>query len=324
MAGVDGGATKTVAAVLDLETFQVALGHGGPANADAVGIETAATSLQTAMSAALAAAGIDGASLGTTVFGLAGTVPEEIEQRTRKAFSLRGAHFVNDVVTAWASGTWLDPGVGVISGTGSHVFGVNAAGESWRTGGWGHILGDEGSGYWIGLHGIKAALTYRDGSGPETSLLDACVRYFSLTAIEQMQEVFYSKPFTKGEVAAFTREVAMQARDGDAVARSLFARAASDLAQQVRAPVRELGLGAGGEEFLVAMIGSVFARGTLLREAFEPAVREFAPTASLVLPELAPVGGSLLLAVRAEGAWDRLDRGPVRALLAAEAPVLGT
>lgn len=322
VAGVDGGATKTVAAVLDLQTFNVALGRGGPANADAVGVDAAAESLREAMGEALAAAGIDGGSLGSTVFGLAGTVPDAVKDRIREAFSLRNAYFVNDVVAAWASGTWLAPGVGVISGTGSHAFGVNAAGQSWRTGGWGHVLGDEGSGYWIGLHGIKAALAYRDGSGPQTRLLDACVRFYSLRAIEEMQAVFYSKPFTKSEVAAFTREVAAHAHGGDDVARALFERAASDLALQARAPVRMLGLDASGEAFLIALIGSVFGSGPLLRDPFERAVREFAPRASFVLPELAPVGGSLLLAVRAEGAWDRLDRGPVRAMLAAEAPAL--
>jgi glucosamine kinase len=323
VAGVDGGATKTVAAVLDLETFRVTLGHGGPANVDAVGVDAAANALESAMGEALTAAGVDGDTLGSTVFGVAGTVPHTLESRIREAFSLRAPYFVNDVVAAWACGTWLEPGVAVISGTGSHVFGVNAAGASWRTGGWGHILGDEGSGYWIGLHGIKAALQYRDGSGPQTSLLDACVRFYSLRAIEEMQNVFYSKPFTKGEVAAFTRDIAAEAHAGDEVARSLFERAATDLAAQVRAPVRWLDLDANGAEFVIAMIGSVFVRGPLLRDAFEAAVREFAPTASFVLPELAPVGGSLLLAVRAEGAWERLDRGPVRAMLAAEAAALG-
>jgi N-acetylglucosamine kinase-like BadF-type ATPase len=318
VAGVDGGATKTTAAVLDLETFHVSLGRAGPANVDAVGADASADALEAAMSGALKAAGIGGTSLGPTVLALAGTIPKTVEERIRRTFSLSDAYFVNDVVAAWASGTWLDPGVAVISGTGSHVFGVNAAGESWRTGGWGHILDDEGSGYWLGLAGIKAALQYRDASGPQTSLLDACVRFYALRAIEDIQEVFYGKPFSKAEVASFAREVAAEADGGDAVARSLFEQAATDLATQVRAPVRILGL-ANAEQFIIALVGSVFAGSPLLRECFERAVREFAPNAIFVLPELAPVGGSLLLAVRAEGAWDRLDRGPVRAMLAAEA-----
>jgi glucosamine kinase len=322
VAGVDGGATKTLAAVLELGTSHVSLGHGGPANVDAVGREAAASAIDTAMNAALAAAGIEGGDLGVTVFGLAGSVPEELERKLEKTFSLRAAYFVNDVVTAWASGTWLEPGVGVISGTGSHVFGVNAAGECWRTGGWGHVLDDEGSGYWLGVEGMKAALHYRDASGPPTTLLDAAVRFYGLGAIEELQVLVYNKPLTKAEIAAFAREVVAAAEAGDAPARSLLERGASELAGQVRAPVSVLGLGTDGKAFPIALIGTVFVRARLFREEFERAVHEFAPTASFVLPELGPIGGSLLLAVRAEDALERVDRDSVRATLAAEAPAM--
>lgn len=322
VAGVDGGATKTLAAVLELATSKVSLGHGGPANVDAVGLEPAAGAIETALNEALAAAGIEGRDLGVTVFGLAGTVPAEVKSRIEQRFSPRAAYFVNDVVTAWASGTWLEPGVGVISGTGSHVFGVNAAGECWRTGGWGHVLGDEGSGYWIGLEGMKAALHYRDASGPPTALLEAAVRFYNLGAIEELQDVVYNKPLTKAEIAAFAREVVAAADAGDDPARSLLERGAKELAAQVRAPVTMLGLGAHGETFPVALIGTVFVRARLFRELFERAVNEFAPTVTFVLPELGPIGGSLLLAVRAEGALERVDRDSVRAMLAAEAPVV--
>src|SRR5437762_10109189 len=81
VAGVDGGATKTVAAVLDLETFSVTLGHGGPANVDAVGVDAAADALESAIGEALIGAGVDGATLGSTVLGVAGTVPKTLEAR---------------------------------------------------------------------------------------------------------------------------------------------------------------------------------------------------------------------------------------------------
>ncbi len=316
VAGVDGGATKTVAAVLDLETFEIRLGRSGPSNPDAVGADAAEAAVETALRAALAEAGIDGRALGATVFGIAGTPFESVGHRLGETFSLTTAYYTNDVITAWASGTWLDPGVAVISGTGSHVFGVNAEGESWRTGGWGHILGDEGSAYWLGLSAMKAALHFRDGSGPETLLLDAVTRHYGLEHVEDLQELFYGEPLTKGEVAAFARDVARLADAGDLVARSLFARAAQDLATQVRAPVTRLGLEQG--PFTVALVGSVFAASLLLRDPFERLVLEFAPHALFVVPDLAPVAGALLLAIRAEGAWLRLERERIRTQLAAD------
>jgi glucosamine kinase len=316
VAGVDGGATKTVVAVLDLETLAVSLGRGGPTNADAVGDDAAAAALEAALGAALARAGVDGGELGATVCGLAGTPSRSVERRVAATFSLRSVYFVNDVVSAWAAGTWLEPGIAVISGTGSHVFGVNAGGDSWRTGGWGHILGDEGSGYWIGLAGIKAALHDRDGSGPETALVDAVVEFFGLQAVEEIQDLVYGKPLTKADIAAFAKEVTVAADAGDAVARSLFDQAAQDLATQTRAPVKALAF--ADEAFTVALLGSVFASGPHLRDPFERAVSAFAPRASFALPDLAPVGGSLLLALSAERAFERLERDSLRKALMAE------
>jgi N-acetylglucosamine kinase-like BadF-type ATPase len=315
VAGVDGGATKTVAAVLSLDTFDMRFGHGGPSNVDAVGVDSAAASIREALREALGEAGVEDASVGTSVIGLAGTPSDELARIVQTEFDLPACYFVNDVIAAWASGTWLEPGVAVISGTGSHVFGVNARGESWRTGGWGHILGDEGSGYWLGLHGMKAALRYRDGSGPETALLEAAVAFYQLDDVEDLQALMYGKPLTKREIAAFTEEVEKAAGAGDPTAVSLFQTAANDLATQVHAPVRILGLEG---HFTVALVGGVFASGVFLRDPFERAVREFAPDAAFAVPEIPPVGGALLLARRAEGVADDYDRDVLRSALSGE------
>ena len=315
VAGIDGGATKTVAAVLSLDTFDIRLGHAGPSNVDAVGVDAAAASIREALREALGEAGVEAGAVGAAVIGLAGTPSDEIAASVQAEFAVAAGYFVNDVIAAWASGTWLEPGVAVISGTGSHVFGVNAAGESWRTGGWGHVLGDEGSGYWLGLHGMKAALRYRDGSGPETALLDAAVAFYRLEAVEELQALVYGKPLTKSEIAAFTQEVEKAAAAGDRVAASLFETAASDLAAQARAPIEKLGL-AGA--FKVALVGGVFTSGDLLRNPFEGTVRAFAPQAQFVVPEIPPVGGSLLLGLSAEGAADDYDRDALRSALSGE------
>ena len=125
----------------------------------------------------------------------------------------------------------------------------------------------------------------------------------------------YSKPLTKSEIAAFTQEVEKAAAAGDRVAASLFETAASDLAAQTRAPIEKLGL-AGA--FKVALVGGVFASGDLLRNPFEGAVRAFAPQAQFVVPEIPPVGGSLLLGLGAEGAADAYDRDALRSALSGE------
>jgi N-acetylglucosamine kinase-like BadF-type ATPase len=195
--------------------------------------------------------------------------------------------------------------VAVIAGTGSHVFGVDDDGNSWRTGGWGHVLGDEGSGYWIGVQSLKASLRYRDGSGPFTELVGRAERWFELDAIQDLPDLFYGKPLTKAEVAAFAQEVAAAAAAGDEVALQIFHEAGRDLADQALAVTTALGLEHG--PVTIALVGSVYEAGALIRTSLEARVREVAPEARFVVPDVPPVAGSLMLALRADGSWADVD-----------------
>ena len=143
------------------------LGHGGPSNQDAVGPQAAVGALLQAADEAIAQAGISSKDLGSAVLAIAGTDTDAVVRHVRAARPEAWV-VVNDVVAAWATATAAGPGVAVISGTGSNVFGVGPDGRTWRSGGWGHILGDEGSGYWLGVESIRAALRDLDASGPPT------------------------------------------------------------------------------------------------------------------------------------------------------------
>ncbi len=121
--GIDGGATKTLAAVLDLDGRIVSVAEGGPSNEDAVGTKAAVDALLAVADQALERAGTDRRELATAVLAVAGTDTEAIARQVRAARSDDWI-VVNDVVGAWAAATGGEPGVGAISGTGSNVFGV--------------------------------------------------------------------------------------------------------------------------------------------------------------------------------------------------------
>ncbi len=123
--GIDGGATKTLAGVLDLERGRLHLGHGGPSNQDAVGVRAAGEALFGAADEALAGAGIADEQLDAAVLAVAGTDTEAVVAHVRAERS-REWMVVGDVVGAWATATGARPGVGAIAGTGSNVFGVGA------------------------------------------------------------------------------------------------------------------------------------------------------------------------------------------------------
>ena len=309
--GIDGGATKTLAAVLDLQEGILHLGHAGPSNEDAVGTRLAVKAILDATDQALAGACIAHAQLASAVVAVAGTDTASID---RHLHDTRPDHWivVNDVVGAWATATGARPGVGAISGTGSNVFGVGADGRTWRAGGWGHLLGDEGSGYWLGAQSIVAALHDRDGSGPPTALSDAALAFFGSGSVEALAASVYTTPLTKGEVAAFAVETSRLAHAGDVVARELFTRAAELLGTQIRAVVANTGLTG---DFPVGLIGSAFRAGEVFVSPLTDVIREFAPAARLFPVEMAPVGGSLLLALRACGSEGTLSGQELEGLI---------
>jgi glucosamine kinase len=326
--GVDGGATKTLAAVLDTREMALHLGHGGPSNEDAVGAHAAVGELLKAAGEALERAGIEPQDLGAAVLAIAGTdtesVARSVRTQDRKAWIV-----VNDVVGAWASATGAGPGVAAIAGTGSNVFGVAGEGadtRSWRVGGWGHLLGDEGSGYWLGVQSIKAALRDRERSGPQTALSEAAMAFFDAPSVEAVAALVYSKPLTKGEIAAFAIETAKLAEQGDEVACELYRCGARELGEQIVAVIRQIGLDgdsavvAGGVDedasaFPVGLIGSAYKAGRVFVEPLTRVVHECAPRAQVATVEMAPVGGSLLLAAKACGSGEAIDAAELTKLI---------
>ena len=312
--GLDGGATKTLAAVLDVREHTLHLGHGGPSNPDSVGVQGTVDALLGAAGEALAGAGLQAEDLGAAVLAVAGTDTDAISEHVRRART-ESWIVVNDVVGAWAAATGAGPGVAAISGTGSNVFGVGPDWRTWRAGGWGHLLGDEGSGYWLGLQSIRAAMHDRDGSGRETALSDAAIAFFHAPSVEALASRVYAEPLTKSQIAAFAIETAALARDGDRVARELYERAADDLAGQVAAVIRHTGLGVASdgidgsapEGFPVGLVGSAMKAGDVFLGPLRARIERVAPLARVSVVRLAPVGGSLLLAARACGAIDAVD-----------------
>ena len=309
--GVDGGATKTLAGVLDLERGALYLGHAGPSNQDAVGVHAAGGALFDAADEALAQAGISDDELDGAVLAVAGTDTDAVLAHVRATRSPEWI-VVGDVVGAWATATGARPGVGAISGTGSNVFGVGHDGRAWRAGGWGHLLGDEGSGYWFGIQSIKAALRDREASGPPTALSDCAVRFFDVRSVEELAPLVYSKPLTKSEIAAFAIQTAALAECGDEFACAIYRDGARELAEQIAAVIRQTGLDG---EFPVGLIGSAYKAGSVFVDPLTQAIHAVAPDARVAVVEVTPVGGSLLLAARACAAEDALARLDLTALI---------
>jgi len=168
-------------------------------------------------------------------------------------------HTCHDLETAlWAAGGSPEtmPRVIALSGTGSCCYGRSPAARTVKIGGWGHILGDKGSGYEIGLRALKAVVFYLDRDGEWTQLGQRLLRATQLNDPEQL--IAWVQSATKDQVAALAVEVFAAASERDAIARDLLEGAAHVLARDAVACAKRLAPKGGPVEFVFA--GSVLQK----------------------------------------------------------------
>ncbi len=130
-------------------------------------------------------------------------------------------------------------GVVLISGTGSIALGRDADGHRARSGGWGHILGDEGSGYIIAQQALQAVVRASDGRGPQTALRDRILQAWNLQNTDELIGEIYGEP-DKAKIASLSSWVMISARAGDQVAAQIIQHAAKELALAVHAVCQSL------------------------------------------------------------------------------------
>lgn len=296
--GLDGGGTKTVCVAIDREERVLAQSRTASSNRNSVGDEAARSHMITAVEQVLQEAAATSTDVGAICLGMAGV--DRPADRARVAAWL--GHVLpdvpqlihNDAVAALASGTRGELyGVVIISGTGMIVYGYDRAGNSVRAGGWGALLGDEGSGYKIGsaiLHAVTAAV---DGRGPDTALCDAVLAHLQLPNASALIDWAYAD--TSWQRFAALSPLAMAwYRRGDGVATAIVEQAARDLATAARAVVRKLDL---HDEFPLVLAGGNLRPGPLfdvLRREIEATI----PAATITQPQVDPAIGAALLALK--------------------------
>ena len=304
--GVDGGGTKTVAWLAPLAdpSGQTIVGCGlaGPGNPRAAGFETAQSNIDQAIEAAFLDAKLPRIPAAAACFGLAGAGrPSEQEQiaawATRRgiAAKVRVCHDAKPILAAAAPD---NVGIALIAGTGSLAWGRNAAGETARAGGWGYLLGDEGSGYAIAVAGLRAAMRATDGRGPQTDLLAGLMQRLDAPSPDELVAKIYSPQTSREELAALAH-VVFDYVETDETAATIIHTAARDLSELVVAVARELDFSDGG--FTLAMTGGAIVHQLHYRDAVLTVVDQrlqlqklAAPSRCVVVEE--PVLGAVRLA----------------------------
>jgi N-acetylmuramic acid 6-phosphate etherase len=297
--GIDGGGTKTVVWLAPVAGNTI-LGRGssGPSNPQALGFQTACRSLDQAIQAAFDDAKLETACVASACLALAGVDRENdrrhIETWAAKRRLARNFQVVHDALPVLAAGTPNGWGVALIAGTGSLGFGCSADGRSARSGGWGYLFGDEGSGYAIALAALRAAAQAADGRGPQTRLLDRLLTALNLRNPDELISAIYPERADRPSIAALAEPVLQTAADGDAVALQIITGAADDLAAMVAVLVRKLDF--NPQAFPLALAGGVLLQSPLMRQRLGEALVRQQLTAGPMNTVAEPVAGAVVLA----------------------------
>ena len=268
--GVDGGGSRTRAVVAGEDLVPMGRGASGPANAATrplpLVVETVLEAVSdAAVSAVVQAERAEGVGVGLAGVASAG-LAEPLTAALEERFGAGKVLVTTDARIALAgaaTGEPDGPGLVLIAGTGAIAYGRNRAGVEARAGGWGPLLGDEGSGYAIARQGLAAVVRDLDGRGPKTAIRE--LLFASERGVHTLEERLARVSRSEGgagDVAAYFPVVLKAARAGDGEARRILEDAGRELALAAVTVIRKLGL--EQETFPVSTIGGVFSAGDLL------------------------------------------------------------
>lgn len=274
--GIDGGGTKTQVLIgrscgLDLEVLGA--GQGGPSNPRAVGFETAFESIDSAVVAAWTAYGLPSRPIECAAVCLAGAGREDEQAKVRSWMIERGialrVQMISEaeaVIAAARCQSMESPStttndasdsaeaeVALICGTGSLAWGrrTNQTSRVARSGGWGYLLGDEGSGYWIGQQLLKHACRAADGRSKDELMLRAVLNHLGLTSASELVGWCYGVSASRNRIANLAK-LAFELGAVEAVP-TIIDRAATELAAMIVAVIEQLEV----HNFSLAVAGSV-------------------------------------------------------------------
>lgn len=296
--GIDGGGTKTCCLLAD-ETTVLAKAMTGGCSVIRHGERQAREALHAAVRQACAAASISPDQIHSICIGATGAARTEIAAKIRSLLSElvpgvapANIEVVGDTVVALEAAFGAGSGVIAIAGTGSIVYGRDAAGRTARAGGWGFAISDEGSGHWIGCRAVSAILRAHD-QGLETALTSMVFQAWKIGTFDEL--VLQANAAPPPDFPRLFPVVLRAAEQADPIARDLLAEAGAELARIAAVVIRRLASDAAGATALlpVAMTGSVFRQSSHVREVFYNTLQASFPGLE-VRQELAdPVEGAL-------------------------------
>jgi glucosamine kinase len=255
--GIDVGGTKTVCLLADDDERVIADGREAGANLQGAGELALEKVLHSVMEETLEGTGITPSAICLGIAGVDRASDEAVVRSIMRRIGYKARVLVvNDALIALQAGVRDAAGVVIVSGTGSIAYGRNDRGEASRAGGWGYVLGDEGSGYWIGRLALRAVVRHADGRGRVTSLTPRLLAHFGVKRATELIHIVYHEELSPRSIAAVARYVQHARDEGDAVAAGILNRAADELLTAATAVTARLDL--TDQPFTFVLSGGMF------------------------------------------------------------------
>ncbi len=301
--GLDGGGTKTTAQIADVQGTVLAETQGGPSNFQIVGVEQAARNVLDIIETCCHTVGCNVSEIGSIMAGLAGAGRTGDQRRVsdgiQNAAQNRGLYLQNlnidsDARIALEGAFRGGPGIVLIGGTGSIAFAKDEKGKVHRVGGWGRLIGDEGSGYRLGQEGIRAVARMIDGRGRATSIARLVASKFGLRTQEEIIRAVYRENL---DLSAIAPLVIHAAEHKDRIAAEIVANAAAELLETMRAVLRAIRVKPSRKRIPLVFTGGVLDSENVFSRRVKALVRKRLPIVSLEKPLERPVMGAVLMAL---------------------------
>lgn len=294
--GIDGGGTKTVG-LLATDTGEcITEVQAGPSNYHVVGIEKTHEVLNEIITRLTPHCGKTPLQSIPVCIGMAGLGREDDKIVVGKICDEIGISknriLTHDAHIALVGGTGKHAGVIVISGTGSIVYGINASGKEVRVGGWGYLLGDEGSGYDIALKGLQSVARAADKRGQPTKITDLTLKKLELNAPNEL--IRWTHAASRDEIAQLASLVFEAAELKDERAIQIVDDALSDLACAVETVTVQLDF---SQQFDIVFSGGILLNQPMLADKLQRWIEKIIIDSTVMKPKHEPAYGAILLAI---------------------------
>jgi len=298
--GVDGGGTRSTGLVADLSGNILTTRETGATNPNVVGFAASAKTIFDLISRCCEEVNCSPDDLRSVVLGVAGARVLEFRERIREEVNAysekRGGRPLplsveTDARIALEGAFDGGAGVVLIAGTGSIIIGKTERGEVLSVGGWGRILGDEGSGFAIGRDGVRALTSYFDGRSGDTKLRGLVQKAFDWSDREDVVRAVYQQQFDLATLAPLVMEAAV---DHDIVCQKILQNSAAQLVDQLRSVVMQMGV---LRKVCVVMSGGLVDRETVFSNVLQLKIMKALPQVEVRKAVHPPARGAVRIAI---------------------------